>query len=172
MRIGHGYDIHRLAAGRNLVIGGVRIPSEKGLLGHSDADVLLHAICDALLGAAGLGDIGVHFPDTDSRYKDISSITLLKRTVEMVRGKGFEIVNIDTTLFAELPKLTPYREAIKACIAHAMDVAADRINVKATTMEGLGAIGNGEGIGAVCVALIASAAAAPEKSTEASTGDD
>ena len=156
MRIGHGYDIHRLTIGRNLVLGGVRIPFEKGLLGHSDADVLLHAICDALLGAAGLGDIGIHFPDTDSRFKDAASITLLKSTVDMIRDKGFEIVNIDTTIFAELPKLTPYREAIKQSISDALSVSRDRINIKATTMEGMGAIGNGEGIGAVCVALIES----------------
>ena len=156
MRIGHGYDIHRLTVGRNLVLGGVRIPFEKGLIGHSDADVLLHAVCDALLGAAGLGDIGIHFPDTDSRFKDASSITLLKSTVDMIRDKGFEIVNIDTTIFAELPKLTPYREAIKQSISDALSVSPDRINIKATTMEGMGAIGNGEGIGAVCVAMIES----------------
>ena len=156
MRIGHGYDIHRLTTGRNLVLGGVRIPFEKGLLGHSDADVLLHAICDALLGAAGLGDIGIHFPDTDSRFKDAASITLLKSTVDMIRDKGFEIVNIDATIFAELPKLTPYREAIKQSISDALSVSPDRINIKATTMEGMGAIGNGEGIGAGCVALIES----------------
>jgi len=157
MRIGHGYDIHRLTKGRNLVLGGVRIPFERGLLGHSDADVLLHAVCDALLGAAGLGDIGMHFPDTDSRFKDASSITLLKSTVDMIRDKGFEIVNIDTTIFAELPKLTPYREAIKQSISDALSVSRDRINIKATTMEGMGAIGNGEGIGAACVALLESA---------------
>lgn len=156
MRIGHGYDIHRLTVGRNLVLGGVRIPFEKGLIGHSDADVLLHAVCDALLGAAGLGDIGIHFPDTDSRFKDASSITLLKSTVDMIRDKGFKIVNIDTTIFAELPKLTPYREAIKQSISNALNVSRDRINIKATTMEGMGAIGNGEGIGAVCVAMIES----------------
>jgi 2-C-methyl-D-erythritol 2,4-cyclodiphosphate synthase len=156
MRIGHGYDIHRLTNGRNLFLGGVRIPFERGLLGHSDADVLLHAICDALLGAAGLGDIGLYFPDTDSRFKDASSITFLKSTVDMIRDKGFEIVNIDTTIFAELPKLTPYREAIKQSISDALSVSRDRINIKATTMEGMGAIGNGEGIGAVCVALIES----------------
>jgi len=157
MRIGHGYDIHRLTNGRNLVLGGVRIPFERGLIGHSDADVLLHAICDALLGAAGLGDIGIHFPDTDSRFKDASSITLLKSTVDMIRDKGFEIVNIDTTIFAELPKLTPYREAIKQSISNALRLSPDRINIKATTMEGMGAIGNGEGIGAACVVLIESA---------------
>ena len=157
MRIGHGYDIHRLTKGRNLVLGGVRIPFEKGLIGHSDADVLLHAVCDALLGAAGLGDIGIHFPDTDSRFKDASSITLLKSTVDMIRDKGFKIVNIDTTIFAELPKLTPYREAIKQSISNALRLSPDRINIKATTMEGMGAIGNGEGIGAECVVLIESA---------------
>ena len=156
MRIGHGYDIHRLTNGRNLVLGGVRIPFERGLIGHSDADVLLHAICDALLGAAGLGDIGLHFPDTDSRFKDASSITFLKSTVDMIRDKGFEIVNIDTTIFAELPKLTPYREAIKQSISNALRLSPDRINIKATTMEGMGVIGNGEGIGAECVALIES----------------
>ena len=154
MRIGHGYDIHRLTTGRDLVLGGVRIPFDKGLLGHSDADVLLHAICDALLGAAGLNDIGSHFPDTDSRFKDASSIMLLKNTVDMIRDKGFEIVNIDTTIFAESPKLSPYRNAIKQRISDALNVSPERINIKATTMEGMGAIGNGEGIGAACVALI------------------
>jgi 2-C-methyl-D-erythritol 2,4-cyclodiphosphate synthase len=154
MRIGHGYDIHRLISGRDLVLGGVRIPFDKGLLGHSDADVLLHAICDALLGAAGLNDIGSHFPDTDSRFKDASSIMLLKNTVGMIRDKGFEIVNIDTTIFAESPKLSPYRNAIKQRISDALNVSPERINIKATTMEGMGAIGNGEGIGAACVALI------------------
>jgi 2-C-methyl-D-erythritol 2,4-cyclodiphosphate synthase len=157
MRIGHGYDIHRLTSGRDLVLGGVRIPFEKGLLGHSDADVLLHAICDALLGAAGLGDIGIHFPDTDPRFKDVSSIGLLKSTVDMIRKKGFEIVNIDTTVFAEMPKLAPYGEAIKERISTALGVSRNRINIKATTMEGLGAIGKGEGIGAECVVLIESA---------------
>ena len=155
-RIGHGYDIHRLTNERNLVLGGVRIPFERGLIGHSDADVLLHAICDALLGAAGLGDIGIHFPDTDSRFKDASSITFLKSTVDMIRDKGFEIVNIDTTIFAELPKLTPYREAIKQSISNALRLSPGRINTKATTTEGMGAIGKGEGIGAACVALIGS----------------
>jgi 2-C-methyl-D-erythritol 2,4-cyclodiphosphate synthase len=154
MRIGHGYDIHRLTTGRDLVLGGVRIPFDKGLLGHSDADVLLHAICDALLGAAGLNDIGSHFPDTDSRFKDASSIMLLKNTVDMIRDKGFEIVNIDTTIFAESPRLSPYRKAIKQRISDALNVSPERINIKATTMEGMGAIGNGEGIGAACVALI------------------
>ncbi len=154
MRIGFGYDIHQLRSGRNLIIGGVRIPFEMGLLGHSDADVLLHAVCDALLGAAGLGDIGIHFPDSNLRYKDISSISLLKQTVHMVRENGFELVNLDTTVLAEAPKLAPYREAMKKRIAEVLDLPADRINIKATTMEGIGAIGNGEGIAAMCVVLL------------------
>ena len=154
MRVGYGYDIHRLKAGRKLVLGGVHIPFEKGLLGHSDADVLLHAVCDALLGAAGLGDIGTHFPDTDPRLKDISSMILLERTGEMIREKGFDIANLDTTVLAEAPKLAPYRETMIQRISDALDVPPDRINIKATTMEGIGAVGNREGIAAICMVLL------------------
>jgi 2-C-methyl-D-erythritol 2,4-cyclodiphosphate synthase len=132
----------------------VKIPYEKGLLGHSDADVLLHAICDALLGAAGLGDIGQHFPDTDPEYKDIYSIKLLERTHKKLIAQGYTIVNIDTTIFAEKPKLSPYKEAMREKIAQTLNMYADCVNIKATTTEGLGMIGQGEGIGAMCVALI------------------
>jgi 2-C-methyl-D-erythritol 2,4-cyclodiphosphate synthase len=154
MRVGIGYDVHRLVERRKLIIGGVEIPFEKGLKGHSDADVLIHAVCDALLGAAGLGDIGMHFPDTDPKYKDVSSIKLLIETFQMVKIKGFSILNIDTIIFAEVPKLSPYRSAMQQNIASAIDLEPERINIKATTTEGLGMIGKGAGIGAMCVAMI------------------
>ena len=154
MRIGMGYDIHRLVEGRKLVLGGVTIPFEKGLLGHSDADVLVHAVCDALLGAAGLGDIGLHFPDTNSEYKDVASIKILAKTYELISGKGFSIMNLDSTIFADAPKLSPYRDAMQKNISRTIEIEQDRVNVKATTFEGLGMIGKGEGIGAMCVALI------------------
>ena len=154
MRVGIGYDIHRLVEGRPLILGGVPVAFEKGLLGHSDADVLVHAICDALLGAAGLGDIGIHFPDNDPQYKDISSLKLLSYTCRMIAEKGFRIVNLDTIVFAEAPKLGAQRHDMQAAIANAMNIAAEQVNIKATTTEGLGAIGKGEGIGAMCVALI------------------
>ena len=154
MRVGIGYDIHRLVEGRPLILGGVPVEYEKGLLGHSDADVLVHAICDALLGAAGLGDIGMHFPDNDPQYKDISSLKLLSNTCQMVIEKGFRVVNLDTIVFAEAPKLGTQRHDMQAAIANAMNIAAEQVNIKATTTEGLGAIGKGEGIGAMCVALI------------------
>ena len=154
MRTGIGYDIHRLVFGRKLVLGGVTIPFEKGLLGHSDADVLLHAVCDALLGAAGLGDIGLYFPDTDNKFKDMESIKLLDRTNKMIREKGFTIINIDSTIFAEAPKLSPYREEMKTNIAQILGIDPDRINIKATTTEGLGMIGKGEGIGAMSIVLL------------------
>jgi 2-C-methyl-D-erythritol 2,4-cyclodiphosphate synthase len=154
MRVGIGYDIHRLVEGRPLILGGVPVVCEKGLLGHSDADVLVHAICDALLGAAGLGDIGQHFPDNDPQFKDISSLKLLSNTCRMVAAKGFRIVNLDTTVFAEAPKLGTQRHAMQQMIAKTMNVAAEQVNIKATTTEGLGVIGKGQGIGAMCVALI------------------
>ena len=154
MRIGIGYDIHQLKRGRRLVLGGVTIPFEKGLLGHSDADVLLHAVCDALLGAAGLGDIGLYFPDTDNEFKDMESIKLLDRTNKMVREKGFTIINIDSTIFAETPKLSPYRKEMEINIAQTLEIDPCRINIKATTTEGLGVIGKGEGIGAMSVVLL------------------
>ena len=154
MRVGIGYDIHRLVEGRPLILGGVPVEYEKGLLGHSDADVLVHAICDSLLGAAGLGDIGMHFPDNDPKYKDISSLKLLSKTCQMVAEKSFRIVNLDTIVFAEAPKLGTQRREMQAAIANAMNITAEQINIKATTTEGLGAIGKGQGIGAMCVALI------------------
>ena len=154
MRIGIGYDIHRLVKGRPLILGGVSIAYEKGLLGHSDADVLSHAICDALLGAAGLGDIGTHFPDIDPQYKDISSLKLLTETCQLLTDKGFRIVNLDTTLFAQAPKLAPHRQKIQTKLADAMNISPAEVNIKATTTEGLGVIGKGEGIAAMCIALI------------------
>jgi 2-C-methyl-D-erythritol 2,4-cyclodiphosphate synthase len=154
MRTGIGYDVHRLVTGRKLVLGGTEIPYEKGLLGHSDADVLVHAVCDALLGAAGLGDIGLHFPDTDPKYKDISSLTLLTQTSAMIRKKGLTILNIDTIIFAEAPKIGPYRKSMQKNLAAAVNVDPDCVNIKATTTEGLGVIGKGEGIGAMCVVLV------------------
>ena len=154
MRIGIGYDVHQLVSGRRLLLGGVEIPFESGLLGHSDADALLHAVCDALLGAAGQGDIGLHFPNTDPDYKNIDSMELLSRTVAIVRARGFTVVNLDATVFAEQPKIEPFRKAMEERIAAAVRVSPDRINVKATSTEGLGPIGRGEGIAAMCVALI------------------
>ncbi|MFY9941085.1 MAG: 2-C-methyl-D-erythritol 2,4-cyclodiphosphate synthase [Desulfobacterales bacterium] len=154
MRIGMGYDVHRLVAGRRLVLGGETIPFEKGLLGHSDADVLTHAVCDALLGAAGLGDIGRHFPDTDPAYKDICSLELLDRTCRMLRQRKLAIGNLDVTVFAQAPKLAPYRDAICRRLAGVLGMAAVRVNLKATTTEGLGMIGAGDGIAAMCVVLL------------------
>lgn len=155
MRVGIGYDVHRLVEGRKLILGGETIPNNNiGLLGHSDADVLTHAICDGLLGASGLGDIGQHFPDSDPALKDISSMKLLSRTCTIIRNKGFSIMNIDSTVFAERPKLMPYTKSMKNNIAKAADIEPELINVKATTTEGLGYIGAGEGIGAMCVVLL------------------
>lgn len=156
MRIGIGYDVHRLVSGRKLVLGGVAIPFEKGLLGHSDADVLVHAVCDALLGAAGLGDIGIHFLDTDPDYKDISSLKILAKTCELLRDKNFKVMNLDSTIFADAPKLSPYREAMQKNIARTIEIEPGCVNIKATTLEGLGMIGKGEGMGATCVVLIQS----------------
>jgi len=153
-RIGQGFDVHRFAADRKLVLGGVEIPSEKGLLGHSDADVLVHAIADALLGAAALGDIGHHFPDTDARYKGISSILLLEHVGGLLRSKGYAISNVDSTLVMERPKIAPFVEAMRANIARALEIDAAQVSVKATTNEGLGFIGSGEGAVAHAVALI------------------
>jgi 2-C-methyl-D-erythritol 2,4-cyclodiphosphate synthase len=154
MRIGIGYDVHKLVAGRQLVLGGIVIPFEKGLLGHSDADVLVHAVCDALLGAAAMGDIGLHFPDTDPKFKNISSLKLLAETNAMVRDDGFTIGNIDTIIFAEAPKIGPYRKMMQKKLAETVEVDPGCINIKATTTEGLGVIGKGEGIGAMSVALL------------------
>ena len=154
MRIGFGYDVHRLVTGRKLVLGGVTIPYEKGLDGHSDADVLLHAICDALLGAAAQGDIGSHFPDSDPAYKGIYSIDLLARTNRIIARKGLRIVNLDATVIAQAPKLQPYKQEMVAQISKTLKIDADQINIKATTTEGLGFTGQGEGIAAMCTALL------------------
>ncbi len=153
-RIGHGYDVHRLVSDRKLILGGVEIPFEKGLDGHSDADVLIHAICDALLGAAALGDIGNHFPDTDDRFLGVDSKLLLKETVKMLSGQGYRIANIDSTVIAQHPKLSPYIENMAAIIADLCGIDKTGVNVKATTEEHLGFTGNGEGISAHAVALI------------------
>lgn len=153
-RIGQGFDVHRLEPGRKLVLGGVEIPYEQGLLGHSDADVLLHAFMNALLGALGKGDIGTHFPDSDSKYRGISSETLMKHVLEMMRGAGFEIVNGDLTIIAERPRLAPYFEAIRRRMARLLGVNEEMINLKAGTMESLGAIGEGRGMAALAVVLL------------------
>lgn len=154
MRIGHGYDVHRLVPGRKLIIGGVDIPYEKGLLGHSDADVLIHAIADALLGAAGMKDIGHQFPDSDPAYKGISSILLLEEVSAMLKDAGFEAEYIDSTLLAQAPKLAPYLENMKKKLSVALCIDASQINIKATTEEGLGFTGNGDGIAAHAVCLL------------------
>ena len=154
MRIGQGYDVHRLAEGRDLILGGVKIPYEKGLLGHSDADVLIHAVMDALLGAAALGDIGQHFPDTDSRYKGISSITLLQEVGRLLEERGYVVVNIDATIVAQRPKLATYRLQMAENIAAALYLEKERVSIKATTEEGLGFTGSGEGVAAQAVVLL------------------
>lgn len=154
MRIGMGYDVHKLVEGRALILGGVTIPYEKGLLGHSDADVLLHAIMDALLGAAALGDIGKHFPDTDPKYKGISSIELLKHVGQLLEDRLYVIGNIDATIIAQRPKMAPHIEIMRQNIAEALHIEVDQINVKATTEEGLGFTGSGEGISSQAIAAI------------------
>ncbi len=154
IRIGHGFDVHQLVAGRRCIIGGVDISHERGLLGHSDADVLLHAICDALLGAAALGDIGAHFPDSDPAYKGIDSRTLLRHVVALLAAKGFGIVNIDATIIAEAPRMAPHISAMVANIAADTRLSDACVNVKATTTETLGFAGRGEGIAAEAVCLI------------------
>lgn len=154
IRIGCGYDVHRLKSGRKLILGGVCIPFELGLDGHSDADVLLHAICDALLGAAALGDIGLHFPDTDPQFKGIDSTVLLKHTVKLLRVNGYKIVNLDSTVAAERPKLRPYIDTMRENIARAAGIDIDAVSVKATTEEGLGFTGTMQGISAHCICLI------------------
>ena len=154
MRIGQGFDVHQLVAGRKLVIGGVEIAHEKGLLGHSDADVLLHAICDALLGAAALGDIGRHFPDSDPRYKGINSRELLRHVASLLVTRGFRIANVDATIVAEAPRMAPHVAAMVANIAADLGVEAGQVNVKATTTEKLGFAGRGEGIAAQAICLI------------------
>lgn len=154
MRIGHGYDVHRFAENRKLFLGGVEIKHDKGLLGHSDADVLLHAICDALLGAAALGDIGKHFPDSDPAYKGISSKLLLTKVVLLLQEKGYKVGNIDATIVAQAPKLAPYIEDMKNTVAQLCNVDADAVNVKATTEEKLGFTGREEGVAAHAVCII------------------
>ncbi|MDR0618479.1 MAG: 2-C-methyl-D-erythritol 2,4-cyclodiphosphate synthase [Bacteroidales bacterium] len=153
-RTGYGYDAHKLVSGRTLVLGGVVIPYEKGLLGHSDADVLIHAVCDSLLGAAALGDIGKHFPDTSDEFAGIDSMVLLGKVVELLRSHGYETGNIDVTLRIQKPKIAPYIESMRARIAAVMNIAIDRISVKATTTEEMGFEGRGEGVSASAVALI------------------
>lgn len=154
MRIGHGYDVHRLVENRRLILGGVNIPYEKGLLGHSDADVLAHAISDALLGAAALGDIGLWFPDTDPTFSGADSLQLLAKVVSMVTEKGFSIGNVDATILAQAPKMRPHIDQMRINLAEAMGVSIDAVNVKATTEEGLGFTGTGDGIAVHAVCLL------------------
>ncbi|HZK86403.1 MAG TPA: 2-C-methyl-D-erythritol 2,4-cyclodiphosphate synthase [Syntrophomonas sp.] len=154
MRIGTGYDVHRLVEGRRLILGGVEIPFPTGLLGHSDADVLLHAICDALLGAAALGDIGQHFPDSSQEFKDINSLILLKRVGDLLNGQGWLIENIDSTLIAQAPQLAPFLQDMIANVAEVLQLKPPQVSVKATTTEGLGWEGQGQGIAAQAVVLI------------------
>lgn len=154
MRIGHGYDVHRLVADRKLIMGGVDIPWDKGLLGHSDADVLLHAICDAILGAIGEGDIGKHFPDTDPAYKGIDSLKLLAHVSELANTRGYCLGNLDATIIAQLPKMAPHIPVMRENIAAVLNATVEQVNIKATTEEGLGFSGRGEGISAHAVVLM------------------
>ncbi|MBQ2627496.1 MAG: 2-C-methyl-D-erythritol 2,4-cyclodiphosphate synthase [Eubacterium sp.] len=154
MRIGHGYDVHKLVEGRDLILGGVKIPHRLGLLGHSDADVLLHAVSDALLGALALGDIGKHFPDTDPAYKGADSMVLLRNVMALVEQEGYRLVNLDATILAQAPKLRPYIDEMRANIAKALGADISQVSVKATTEEHLGFTGREEGISAHCVALV------------------
>jgi 2-C-methyl-D-erythritol 2,4-cyclodiphosphate synthase len=153
-RIGFGYDVHQLVENRKLILGGICIPFSKGTLGHSDGDALIHAICDALLGALALGDIGFHFPDTNTEFKDIDSKILLRKTVELIKGKGWEIANIDTTVCLEKPKLKDYISLMQNTLAGVMGISPDQISVKATTTETLGFVGTGEGVAVYAVALL------------------
>lgn len=154
MRIGHGYDVHKLVEGRDLIVGGVKIPYEKGLLGHSDADVLLHAVSDSLLGAAAMGDIGGMFPDNDPQFLDADSLVLLRRVFERLRESGYKVINVDATIIAQRPKMKPYIPEMRMNIAAALSTSIDNISVKATTEEEMGFTGRGEGISAHCVILI------------------
>lgn len=154
MRAGIGYDVHKMVEGRPLILGGVNIPYEKGLLGHSDADVLVHAIIDAVLGAAGEGDIGKHFPDRDNKYRGISSLLLLAEVRDLLNVKGMEILNIDSVIIAQEPRMAPYTNDMAINVAKTLGISADRVNVKATTTEGLGFTGSGEGIAAYAVAML------------------
>lgn len=158
MRIGQGFDVHAFAAGRRLVLGGVEIPFDRGLAAHSDGDVVLHALCDGLFGAAGLGDIGHHFPDSDPEFESIDSRVLLRRSREQVQAKGFLIGNVDITVIAQAPRLAPFIESMLANIADDLELPRDRVNIKATTSEGLGFTGRGEGIAALAVVLLQDAA--------------
>jgi 2-C-methyl-D-erythritol 2,4-cyclodiphosphate synthase len=153
-RIGNGYDVHRLVEGRKLILGGIDIPHSLGLDGHSDADVVVHALCDALLGACGAGDIGKHFPDTDDRWKGVSSLLLLKQVAKILHQRGYQVANADCTIVAQKPKLAPHMEAMKANLASALNIEINRINIKATTTEHLGFAGREEGIAAYAVALL------------------
>jgi 2-C-methyl-D-erythritol 2,4-cyclodiphosphate synthase len=155
MRIGQGFDAHALITGRKLVIGGVEIPHEKGLAGHSDADVLIHAVCDALLGAAGLGDIGKHFPDSDARFKGIDSRKLLREVARLLKERGLTVANVDATIIAQAPRMAPHIPVMRANLAADLGIAPDAVNVKAKTTEKLGFVGRGEGIAAEAVALLA-----------------
>lgn len=170
MRIGHGYDVHRLVSGRKLILGGVEIPFEKGLLGHSDADVLLHVVMDALLGAAGLGDIGKHFPDSDEEYKDISSMTLLSKVADMLLEKTYIVENIDATIVAQKPKMALYIDDMRKNISKVLNIELSQVNIKATTEEGLGFTGDGEGISAHAVCLITSVRDIASQDIAGSTG--
>jgi 2-C-methyl-D-erythritol 2,4-cyclodiphosphate synthase len=154
MRVGVGYDVHPLVSGRRLVLGGVEIPFEKGLDGHSDADVLVHAIIDALLGATSLGDIGTHFPSTDPRYKDVSSVSLLRQVSRLVRAEGWRICNVDATIVAEQPRLTPFVADMRGIVGEALGIDAGQVGVKSTTAKGLGFLGSGQGIAVHAVALV------------------
>jgi len=154
MRIGQGFDAHALVAGRRLVIGGVEIPHEKGLAGHSDADVLIHAVCDALLGAAGLGDIGKHFPDSDARFKDMNSRMLLREVTRLLQQQGLKVANVDATVIAQAPRLAPHIPAMRTNLASDLGIAPAAVNIKAKTTEKLGFVGRGEGIAAEAVALV------------------
>jgi len=153
-RAGIGYDCHRFAEGRSLIIGGVSIPAQRGLDGHSDADVLTHALIDALLGAAGLGDIGEHFPDTEERWRDADSMALLAWVMGLLAERGLAVLNVDCTVMMEQPKLAPHRAAIRAALAQALGLPGERVNIKATTGEGMGFIGRGEGVGALAIATL------------------
>lgn len=154
MRVGYGYDVHPLVKGRKLILGGVEIPFSQGLKGHSDADVVLHALCDAMLGAAAAGDIGIHFPEDDPKFKDISSLVLLERTNEIIRGKGYRIGNIDLTIVAEKPKVAEFIPIMREKIAQTLEVDIGEVSIKATTTEGLGFIGRQEGIAAMAVVSV------------------
>lgn len=154
IKVGQGLDVHKFVAGRPLVLGGVAIPFDRGLAGHSDADVLVHAVCDALLGAAALGDIGQHFPDTDPAYRDIDSLVLLAETAKLLAQKGYTLGNLDAVVIAQVPKIAPYRGQMEATLAQTLNIAREQVSVKATTTEGLGLFGREEGIGALCTVLI------------------